>query len=67
MRKRTWYFDCISPYACLAFHRLRELPVVSQGRQVLCRHLNNPGLFEDPEMARLSTLGKSAERKDVTS
>ena len=34
---------------------------------LLLDYLNNPGLFEDPEMARLSTLGKSAERKEVKS
>ncbi len=26
MRKLDWYFDYISPYAYLAFHRLKELP-----------------------------------------
>jgi len=26
MRKLDWYFDYISPYACLGFHRLKELP-----------------------------------------
>lgn len=26
MKKLDWYFDYISPYACLGFHRLKKLP-----------------------------------------
>ena len=58
MRKATWYFDFISPYSCLALHRLKAWAqdIEIAHRPVLfadlLNHFGDKGPAEIPEKRR---------------